>query len=383
MCASLLIAGFLFGPGVLPDAPRFRFEKVELATPVNFYNPAGEVRLGKMIWDGKGIRPLELERANESGDGFRMDIIPTMDGGPCFRTVAHIQETNYFVSRYDGCSSFAYDINSEGEIVGTTDASPEDNYAGRHPYLFKDGTIYWLNNLIDGPVRFEYPLKINDQGVIYGVRDAYNDYAVVKLNPRLDGKYEATELARTAIGDVKISKAGGFIYQNQYWNGKEFISIGDFSAPERVYPVAINSAGQVLGHATEPNTRYNLFFWDGGKIHDLKDLVELPANWSMGEPFDLNEYGQILIYAFSVDGLTERLLLRLSADPAIRSVTTKGNEMTVRISPGRRERISLQSSSDFQSWSDVRTIQAPAPEETATIAFSSGYRYFRVVRAGP
>jgi hypothetical protein len=364
--------------------PHFSIEMTPYQGEPSFYNPQGEIFSSiadkGVIWDGESARPAELTKANENGDGFvnaRIGYVLTLGNEHAiYRGNVRVKGTNIVVDSFGGESSWVLNFNSLSHFIGCA----EDPLRVRQPWLFKEGVIYRLNELIEGPVRFDTPQLIRDDGVIFGSR--YIDggsNAIVRLTPRIDGKYDAVDLA-ILPGSVAFNKKGGAAFKSGYWHDGEITSIGDLGMPDRVYPNALNSFDEIVGVAmTSNDNNYHGFYWDG-RMHDLKDLVELPAGW-LPSPIaeDLNEYGQIAGYVYTG---TQHMLLRLTPPPKITSTLNSSEGFTIRFRPGSVKPVSIQTSSDLTNWTEIKSISAPAPEETVQAQPQSpgSVHFFRVVR---
>lgn len=115
---------------------------------------------------------------------------------------------------------------------------------------------------------------------------------------------------------------------------------------------------------------------------DLKDLIELPAGWLPSPiPEDINEYGQIAAVAFSG---TNHMLLRLTPKPQIASTISNDGAVTIRLRAGSDAALSVQASTDFKNWSEVKALVKPGCEEIVQrSAEGTTAQFFRVIRSAP
>jgi probable HAF family extracellular repeat protein len=387
--SSFLFAAFL-GFSICAAERRFAIEMIPYRGEYHFYNPAGEIYTGAypsmiqpVIWDGQTTRPAELFKANDKGDGF-INVQTGYDltlgnEHAIYRARVRVNGVITTIEPFGGESSWAFAINAHGHIVGSAEA-PVRN---RQPFLFKEGAVVNLNNVIVGPVRFDTPQLIRDDGIIFGSRYIYGgSAAVVRLTPREDGKYDAVELT-TLPGSVAFNQNGDVIFKSGLWRNGQIIPLGDLGVPDRVYPKAINSAGQIVGIAMTPNdNNYHGFFWDG-QMHDMKDLVELPAEWLPSPvPEDINEFGQIAANVFSGSG---HMLLRLTPAPVIKATAAGANGVSITFAAGSTAAVSVQTSTDFKNWTEVKAVAKPGAEGKVEVAAPAsaapqGAQFFRVTR---
>jgi probable HAF family extracellular repeat protein len=380
--SSYWFAAFL-GFSVWAAEPQFTIEMTPCLSEYHFYNPAGEIVMLGKIWDGQAMRPADLVKANDKGDGF-INVVTGQDltlgnEHSIFRAKVRVNGVTRMIEPFGGESSVAFSVNSHGHVVGYADARVHN----RQPFLFKEGAVVNLNDLIVGAVRFEIPQLIRDDGIIFGSR--YIDggsAAMVRLTPREDGKYDAVELA-TLPGPVAFNQNGDAIFKSGLWRNGQIIPLGDLGVPDQVYPNAINSAGQIVGIAMTPNDyNYHGFFWDG-QMHDMKDLVELPEGWLPSPtPDDINEFGQIAANVFTGSG---HMLLRLTPAPVIKSTTAGANGVSITFAAGSEAAVSVQTSTDFKNWTDVKAVAKPGAEGTVEVATpasgtSQAPQFFRVTR---
>jgi len=320
-----------------------------------------------------------LQKANEKGDGFRNVrtgyVLTLGNEHPILRANVYVNGVKTVIEPFGGESTVAMALNSHGHFVGRADAP-----MGPQPFIFKDGVVRNLNELIDGPVRFDTPQLIRDDGVIFGTRYIDGgDSGIVRLTPRADDKYNAVELT-ILHGSVNFNQNGDVIFKSALWRNGQIIPLGDFGVPERVYPHAINSAGQIVGIAATPDDNsYHGFFWDG-QMHDMKDLIDLPEGWLPSAiPEDINEHGQIAAVAYTG---SSHMLLRLTPKPQITATAaTADGTITVSFRAGSGEAVSLQTSTNFKDWTDLKSLSRPDVEETVqTTVSAGGAQFFRINR---
>jgi probable HAF family extracellular repeat protein len=376
---AVVVIGFLAFSGSAAE-PRYAIEMTPFAGGATFYNPAGDVLIGGgLIWDGQTTRSAEFAKENDKGDALVSvvtgQVLTLGNEHSLYRARVRVNGVTTTIEPFGGESSVANALNAQGHIVGFA----QDASGVRQPFVFKNGVAQQLNDLIVGTVRFDMPLLIRDDGVIFGSR--YLDggaEAAVQLTPRADGKYDAVQLA-TLPTSIKFNSKGDIIFKSGLWRDGKTNAIGDFGLPNFFYPESVNSAGEIVGVAMTPDDHnYHGFYWDG-QIHDMQDLVGMPAGWLASPTCDeINEYGQILANVYTG---TNTMILRLTPAPKIISTETKGDTMTIRFHAGARHAISVRSTSNFVDWTEVKKIDAPQPDETAQITVSgAGSEFFKIVR---
>ncbi len=148
------------------------------------------------------VSPAEINNAGRIVGGMR-------DGSSApFRAFSSDGMSIQDLGTLGGPSSYATDINEDGWIVGqSTTASSDSEPAREHAFLFSDGVMYDLNELLpsDSPWELTWGRAINNSGQILAAglkHDAKGDsYGWVFLDPVAPATAE--ELIEELIDDVE------------------------------------------------------------------------------------------------------------------------------------------------------------------------------------
>jgi probable HAF family extracellular repeat protein len=158
-----------------------------------------------------------------------------------------------------GTVGLANDINDAGEIVGSSDISPEF-HAPFHPYLYRDGVLRDLGTL--GGFENNSANVINNAGLIAG-------YSTT-----------ATGLNLFTYEDGMLRDAGSF----DPWE----LTVGD-----------INEHGAFVGNAAivgpDNGGPFGYVFLHGAAV-DLNTLIDPASGWQISSASGINDLGQIVGY---------------------------------------------------------------------------------------
>jgi probable HAF family extracellular repeat protein len=190
---------------------------------------------------------------------------------------------------------FPAKINDQGEILGEA----RDARDGRHPFLYKEGTLQQLGM----GEEFGYPVDLNNAGEILcylftesqGFFPAliHSNGNVVNLNTVLGGKFYAQ--AMNDLGDIVLDDSERFLVYNNLTG-----IIHPLDNPLGLEVSDINNSGQVIGI--------------GGVVEGAATLVsgnnyvsfKLPGQWEMTSPFVINNLGQVAGIGYNIATSTSR-----------------------------------------------------------------------------
>ncbi|MFH1746071.1 MAG: DUF3466 family protein [Planctomycetota bacterium] len=189
--------------------------------------------------------------------------------------------------------SEAYGINSAGQIVGASQLPNPDNpdETWEHAYLWEDGVMTDLGTLPGGTQ--SEAQDINESGQIVG-------YA---------------------------SSAGHF--RACLWEDGPPRNLGTLTpGDERSVAYAINNLGQIVGHSGNMVFGIKAFLWESNEMTDLNTLLPPEADVTLWSARDINDAGRIVAYGMFGDDpgiLENRRTFVLIPPPSIGDMNCDGN----------------------------------------------------------
>lgn len=205
--------------------------------------------------------------------------------GTSFRTSgpnpnrAYLYENGVMTDISGGHDAQAFDINNAGQVTGAIYAAEGGGNSYSHAYIWDQGMMTYIDVLPTGGNRFigMAGLGINSSGQVTGWSSAgegqdihaflFDGASVIDLDP-LGTKYS-------------------------YGNG-------------------INDLGQVVGWANNVeyvNNASRAFLFDNGLATDLNSLIDPLAGWTLLDAQAINNKGQITGYGINADGFGHAYLL--------------------------------------------------------------------------
>lgn len=153
-----------------------------------------------------------------------------------------------------GTTSFAYDLNDHGEVVGSSGVGNTTS----HAFVWRRGRMTDLGTLGGGPRDSSVATGINEQGQIVGFS--------------------------TVAADV-----GDFTSHAVLWSDGQLTDLGTLGGPDSV-ATAINDRGEVVGRSTTANGETHAFLWRRGRMVDLG----APDGTTFSSPAAINTRGQVV-----------------------------------------------------------------------------------------
>jgi len=209
-----------------------------------------------------------------------------------------------------GYTSWGYDINNSGQVVGTADYGGDDWHAA----LFSNGIVTDLGTLGG---RTSDARSINDFGQAVG-------YAFTPLGDRHAALYSngnVTDLGTLggansyalsinnsgqAVGDAET--VNGIPHAALFSNGKvvDLGTLGDYGSGA----LSINNSGQVVGYSYLGNSfGVSAVIFINGNVIDLNSLVDaVPPGFGLADAQGINDFGQIVCNG-SMNGQSRAFLL--------------------------------------------------------------------------
>jgi probable HAF family extracellular repeat protein len=246
-----------------------------------------------------------------------------------------------------GDYSSANGINASGLIVGETDVVLQGT-TNIHAFVYTNGTMIDLDTLPGGT--YSSARAINDSGVIVGESEV-----LVSGSPNLHA----------------------FVYRNGIMT-----DIGTFGG-DSSSANAVNSAGDVVGYAYEPNGVSDAFLYRGSGLIRLSSLISPNSGWTnLTIAAGINDLGQIAGSGLLANGDYHAFLLApvvpqtLSLRPL--AVLANGQfELQVQGTPGQS--FVLQASTNLIDWLGLstNTLSGTVTNLTDTSAPGYSFRYYR------
>jgi probable HAF family extracellular repeat protein len=214
--------------------------------------------------------------------------------------------------------SWGYDINDSGVAVGESFAVI-DGDVFQDAFVWKNGVMQELNS----DWLYSEAYGINNLGQIVGVYATSEsrvghafvwDNGVVTTLPTLGGSYaEASEI--NDIGQVigRSTTSTGKMHVC-LWQDGSVLDLGTLMDGD-IHPRSINNHGQIVGYESY-NTGSKSFFWDGGVLTDLNDLIPADSGWSLAGAESINDAGLIVGTGKNPSGQWEAFLLTPVPEPS-------------------------------------------------------------------
>lgn len=197
-------------------------------------------------------------------------------------------------------SSFATDINNNGQIIGISFTSNNVNFLGQ-PFIYSNGNIQKLGNF-EG---YFSAISINDNGIVVGQlmnlslpgparASFYSNRSLQDLGALDGGTSAAIDINDSGL-IVGFSGASAFLYSNG--SMQDIGSLGGTVT----YASSINNSGQIVGESltSDPNPNVypyvyednrRAFLYSNGSMQNLGTLVED----TFSAAYSINDNGQVV-----------------------------------------------------------------------------------------
>jgi len=288
--------------------------------------------------DGADLQPTALNTAgaiagtldpNDAGDGSHLAFVAEGHalrafGDPGARSnvpVAINAHGDIVGFRHDGQHPHAFLCRAGGEPQALLPAARESqataiNAAGQvalaadgHGFVWHHGVLVEIPSL---PGRTVAPLGINDAGVVVGEALGPRQEAFVHehgrtrvLRPLPGPQAQAVAVAINGHGVIAGNCMVGGYYHPCRWQDDAPEDLGLLPGGLEGCARGINDAGEIVGYsfatggdasATHP------FLHDGTRLHDLRDLVEMPHHVQLVAGIAIGAHGEILAEAWETVG---------------------------------------------------------------------------------
>jgi probable HAF family extracellular repeat protein len=200
-----------------------------------------------------------------------------------------------------GRSSAVSFVNNSKVVVGTAD----DPANVRQPFIWQNGEMSPIRIAYpsDGNHTFDLPLRITENGTIFGVGSVAGSQRAVRLSPMTDGSYGFEDLGAVdgLLPTVEAFNDFGWAI------GQALHPPGDIEAfqlregrttwlgtldTDRSYAYAVNNAGDVVGMFN--SSFYRAFLWREGTMFDLNRCIPSNSGWRLVSAYGINNFGQIV-----------------------------------------------------------------------------------------
>jgi probable HAF family extracellular repeat protein len=247
-------------------------------------------------------------------------------------------------------SSEAFGINDNGEVVGYFS---DGSHA--HSFLYGNGRMQDLDAFVSGPSSIAY--GINNHRQVVGVNSGggffYGDPAstngTTTYLPSAFGINDSGQVVGTISGDGDAflysngvlrdlgtlpggtSSQGNGINNSGQVVGQAYVSYGFHAfiwqigagmqdlgtlGGDNSRANAINNLGQIVGEADTTSGVRDPFVYSDGSMQDLNFLIASNPGWTLTNPTDINDNGQIVCQGTNASGETHTFLLSPVPEPS-------------------------------------------------------------------
>ena len=201
-----------------------------------------------------------------------------------------------------GRSSWAVSLNGSQVVVGVAD----DPANVPHPFTWQDGvmTSIRVNFPTAAGWQFDAPLRITDDGRIFGTGRLLNVQHAVRLSRVADGSYDLVDLGALSGIDPSVNAFNDFgwatgeacfapeVHVEAFlFKAGTTIRLGNLGSPGS-YGFGENNAGDVVGSSNSES--YRAFLWRDGTIYDLNSCIPVDSGWVLVSANGINDSGQIV-----------------------------------------------------------------------------------------
>lgn len=307
-------------------------------------------------------------------------------------------------------SSKAYAINDLGQIVGESDISPlPPEEPSMRAFLYSNGV---MTNLGAPSGRGSEAFGINNSSWIVGdyvtnltlpdTNSFGTNTAWLDIGGSISNLSETSGLgtlrACTAYAINNSGQVTGYAVNGAATERRAYLYSGgmmtDLGTLDAIHTntqgLAINNLGQVVGTATTntvDNGEYGMtnsgraFIWNGASMIDLNTVTTPPSGWTLQAATGINDYGQIVGYAWSFPDIEHAFLL--TPMPTLTITATAANGVTISWpANGPNFTLTQSTSAAGTNWTAVTNVPTTTNGmNTVMVPADGGMQFFRLMFA--
>ena len=267
------------------------------------------------IWENGMIKNLEVggRKGSYAYDiNSRGQVVGFMStrGGAAGHNRAFVWENGKAVlPKGIGEGTVARAINNAGDIVGSSwtskgfDLSLESRI---HAVLWREDQVVDLGATGDNSIangindknqivgRFDPSLDPNSDTVVFSRAVLWENGKAVVLPAISNNAAEALAINNEGqiVGYCQDESGSGHAI---LWQGKKMIDLGTLGGESSIAS-NINQIGQIVGESYYAKGVYkkHAFIYENGKMTDLNDLIDKNSGWELSAAYDINSKGQII-----------------------------------------------------------------------------------------
>jgi probable HAF family extracellular repeat protein len=243
---------------------------------------------------------------------------PIGDISPFYRAYLSSQGNVTRLGTLGGRASSASGINIANVVVGVAD----DKLQVQRPFIWQNGVMSALplRSAISNAWTSISPMRITDDGRIYGTGKLTGAMHAIELARANDGIYDLSDLGALpgsssslngfnqfgwACGEALFgspSYVGAFLFRD-----RTATMLGNLGS-DGSYGWGLNDLGDVVGESNSDS--YRAFLWREGVMYDLNSCIDTNSGWVLVSAQAINNAGQIVGMGRMANGSYHAFLLQ-------------------------------------------------------------------------